>query len=577
MAFKKFWLRFTELVSLYWKEKESRRDKVWVVTILLLTVVNVFMTVQFNVWKNAFYTALQNYNLSEAMWQILSFLKLAIIYILVSVLIFYLKQIVILHWRKYMSILFVEEWLDKYRYYYLNLMETQADNPDQRISEDIRSFIDSTLKFSIGLFESILTFISFVTILWSLSGIISFSLLGRTIILHGYIVCIALAYAIVGTYITHRIGSRLSKLNYIQQKREADFRFSLIRARENAENIALYRGEVWEKALLLEKLRKLLENFFLIVRKEKTLNGIKAGYLIMAQIVPVLVAVPLYMKKTIALGGLMQSASAFVKVQVSLSYFLILYSSFAEWHAVINRLFDFRKHMQIVERKNKSICKQRIFKPENKVILENFSLQKPDGEILLQNISFSLNQGERVFIEGDNGVGKSSFLRCLAGIWPFFSGTIFIPEMKRMMFIPQNTYLPQGTLKSVILYPKREETQFAIAYKLMHQLGLQYLLDKLNKEADWTNILSPGEKQKISFIRVCLAKPEWIFLDEATSGMDRESQEKAHKILTRYCEGSTIVVVDHHGFLENYYPKKILIKDKTIQQECGNLTSILTT
>lgn len=559
---KEFFKKFALVALPYWRTKASWYDWLRLAVIIVLTIFNVYLNIQFNEWKNAFYTALQNYNYDQVMQEMLRFIKLAALAIFVAMYTFYLQQIIALRWRKWLSEIFVGNWLHDKKYYLSELTGSKTDNPDQRISEDIKIFIEKALKFSVGILNAALTFSCFVAILWDLSGVITFTIGGKEIRIYGYIVWIAFVYAVIGTYITHKVGNKLSIFNYNQQRYEADFRFSMMRLKENSESIALYYGEQKEEKILLKRLRFLLENFKLIIKKERSLTAIKSGYYQMASIFPVLVGVPLYMKNSINLGGLMQSASAFGRVQGSLSYFVMLYTDFAEWQSVINRLNDFQKQLCFLQKVNIEIKNKYSVSTKEHFQIEDFKLLTPEGHVLLEKAHMEFRQGENIIIEGVNGQGKSTFIRSLAGIWPFFNGNIKIPASKDILFLSQKNYLPLGSLAEILIYPDVDigciETELI---NLLNKFQLSYLNDKLNVKADWGNILSTGEQQKIAIIRACIRKPKWLFMDEATSGIDVQAEEKIYEYLVDFLCETTIISVGHRKSIEKFHKKKFELEN----------------
>ncbi len=529
-----------------------------VLGVIALTVLNVYLSTLFNEWKNAFYTALQNYNYDQVVQEMYWFCKLAIAAIIVSMYAFYLQQIVALNWRRHLTDVFIGDWLEGNRYYLLGLDKEQSDNPDQRIGEDIRIFIEKTLKFTIGVLNALLTFVLFVNILWTLSGVIPITIGGFHFNLHGYIVWIAIFYSVAGTCVTHLLGYRLNAMNYAQQRFEADFRYAMMRLKEYAESIALYQGVIREKTVLMQRLTRLLENFEHIILKERQITALKSGYFQMASIFPVLVAVPLYMKNTINLGGLMQSASAFTRVTGSLSYFVLLYTEFAEWQSVVGRMYDFRTHIYKLDHVLKN--ENQIFATEKESIaVSDFVLRRPDLQVLFTAEKILFKKGVNTLITGENGVGKSTFLKAIAGIWPFYTGTIRRPPDGKILFLSQKPYLPLGTLLECISYPFADaDAQTVAGYLEYFDMG--YLTDKLDKTADWQQILSLGEQQKISIIRACLAEPEWLVMDEATANMDSLSVQKAYSYLTERLS-TTIISVGHTGAIKKYHAACVHIEN----------------
>lgn len=557
-----FFHKLFKLLGLYWTRKESRKSWIGFISVILLSVCNVYLSVRFNEWKNAFYTALQNYDAEATIQELILFSELAALYILAAWSIFYIRRVIALHWRKEMSTQFIDYWMRNKRYYYIELIHRQMDNPDQRISEDIDLFIGRTIQFTIGIFNAVLTFVSFVFILWNLSGIIPLTILGFHFDLPGYIVWVAILYAIVGTYITHKSGNKLSVMNYNQQRLEADFRYSMMRMREYATAIAAMDGEAYEKKGLHKKLGLLLGNLMKIIKREGVLTAIQSGYSQMANIVPVVVGVPLYMAKKINLGGLMQSASAFNRVEYALSYFLMLYKDFAEWRSVINRLVDFQNHLEKISHfieNNEE--RQYTGHGEKKIGCHDVSVMTPEGRLLLENISFEVKPGEKVIIEGSNGSGKTTLIRTVMGLWPHYKGRIEFPSRIEWMYIPQQSYIPYGSLYDIVTYPGEKQYDEEEIKKLLSEFGLSYLIGELHRNDQWDSMLSNGEKQKLGFLRAILKKPQLLVLDEATSNMDPAAEEMAYKEILRWLPDSTVISVAQRESLEAYHEKKMMVKN----------------
>ena len=376
------------LTKSYWQSEEKKKA-FWLLTcIIALTFGVVFMLVQLNTWNNSFYSALQNYDAEKISSELIHFSWLAAIYIILAVYSYYLQQTLILHWRRWLTTRFIDIWLQNKTYYNLQMFGKDTDNPDQRISEDVRQFVEMTLGFAIGILKSLCTLISFVFILYQLSGPLSFSFMGKTWTIHGYMLWASLLYSILGTYITHVVGRKLVKLNFIQQRYEADFRFSMIRLRESAESVAFYRGEAQEGRVFKNRFKLLLDNFWQLVNKQKQLVFLNSGYSQIAIIFPFVVAMNRYLAKEVSLGGLMQVASAFGRVQDSLSYFVDMYSSIAQWQAVVMRLTYFGRHMHEVSQQAEQFHVDR-FATSEAVSVEQMQVNLPDDAVLLQDINFT--------------------------------------------------------------------------------------------------------------------------------------------------------------------------------------------
>lgn len=552
------------LTKSYWQSEEKKKAFFLLGCIIALTLGVVYMLVLLNQWNNSFYSALQNYDAKKIFDELIHFSWLAAIYILLAVYSYYLQQTLILNWRRWLTTRFIDIWLQNKTYYNLQMFGKDTDNPDQRISEDVRQFVEMTLSFGIGILKAFCTFASFVVILYNLSGSLSFTFMGKTWTINGYMLWASLLYSVIGTYITHIVGRKLVKINFIQQKYEADFRFSMIRLRESAESVAFYRGEAQEGSVFKQRFKMLLDNFWKLVNKQKQLVFLNSGYSQIAIIFPFLVAMNRYLTKEVTLGGLMQVASAFGRVQDSLSYFVDMYSSIAQWQAVVMRLTCFGHHMHDVYQQAERFHVER-FAAADVVEVDNMQINLPDGKPLLENISFTLHPGHNVLIKGVSGSGKSTLLRAISGIWPFVDGKIFLPERDKLMFIPQKSYLPLGTLRAALNYPGNKPIDDTELIYLMDLCQIGYLKDKLDLEADWSHVLSVGEQQRLAFVRAHIQQPQWLFLDEATSALDEDTEANMYSLLQERLQQTTVVSVGHRSTLNKYHELVLRLNKSTRQ------------
>ena len=552
------------LTKSYWQSEEKKKAFFLLGCIIALTLGVVYMLVLLNQWNNSFYSALQNYDAKKIFDELIHFSWLAAIYILLAVYSYYLQQTLILNWRRWLTTRFIDIWLQNKTYYNLQMFGKDTDNPDQRISEDVRQFVEMTLSFGIGILKAFCTFASFVVILYNLSGSLSFTFMGKTWTINGYMLWASLLYSVIGTYITHIVGRKLVKINFIQQKYEADFRFSMIRLRESAESVAFYRGEAQEGSVFKQRFKMLLDNFWKLVNKQKQRVFFFSGYSQIAIIFPFVVAMNRYLTKEVTLGGLMQVASAFGRVQDSLSYFVDMYSSIAQWQAVVMRLTCFGHHMHDVYQQAERFHVER-FAAADVVEVNNMQINLPDGKPLLENISFTLHPGHNVLIKGVSGSGKSTLLRAISGIWPFVDGKIFLPERDKLMFIPQKSYLPLGTLRAAINYPGNKPIDDTELIYLMDLCQIGYLKDKLDLEADWSHVLSVGEQQRLAFVRAHIQQPQWLFLDEATSALDEDTEANMYRLLQERLQQTTVVSVGHRSTLNKYHELVLRLNKSTRQ------------
>ena len=542
------------LAKPYWMSEEKWSARGLLLAVAALNLGNVYVSVRINEWNNAFYNALQKSDSDEFFRQLGVFCVLAALYIIMAVYALYLSQMLQIRWRRWLTRQYLGAWLTDRAYYQLELTNA-TDNPDQRICEDLNQFTSYVLTLSLGLLTSLVSLISFFVILWGLSGPAAIPLgAWGTLHLPAYLVWAALLYAGVGTWLTIKIGRPLVPLNFFQQRFEADFRFSLVRLRENAESIALYRGEAIELGLFRERFRSVFENFWQIMKRQKRLAWFTSGYSQIALIFPVVVVAPRYFAKQIGLGGLMQVVSAFTSVQSSLSFVITSYTNIAAWQAVTERLSSFRERLSVVHKSAREPRKIVTGQAEAGIAINGLDLDLPDGTPLLRGVTFAAGQGDAVLIAGPSGAGKSTILRAIAGIWPYGRGEITLGK-GTMLFVPQQTYLPLGTLAAALLYPGGDNKNLPatkLATVLTH-VGLASLVNELYARQEWSQRLSPGEQQRFAFARIFLMQPSLLFLDEATSALDERSEAQLYGLLRAASWRPTIVSVGHRSTLRSFH------------------------
>ena len=550
------------LIKPYWTSNERFGAWLLLSAVIALTLAMVYMNVLFNDWYNSFYNALQEKD-KASFWKLMGrFGILATIYIVMAVYAVYLNQMLQIRWRRWLTDNYLVEWLSDRAYYQLQLSGNPADNPDQRISDDMKFFVDQSLDLSLGFLNAVVTLGSFVGILWGLSGPAEIPVNGTQIVIPGYMVWAALIYAIVGTWLTHKIGKRLIGLNFDQQRYEADFRFSLVRFRENTEGVALYKGERDELRGFRARFGNVVDNWWRIMKRQKILNFFTIGYNQAAIIFPFVVAGNRYFAGTIQLGGLMQISNAFGHVQGSLSWFIGAYNTFATWKATSDRLIGF--HYAIEKARKDAQDKSgldRIEADQSNLALENVAVALPDGTPLVAASSVDLKQGDSWLIRGPSGSGKSTLFRAIAGIWPFSSGRIRLPKAGNILFLPQKPYLPIGTLKEVTSYPAREAGFSDQAVKeALAAVGLPELTGRLDEQQNWSMQLSPGEQQRLAFAHALLQQPAWLFLDEATSSLDEQSEQQLYRTLKEKLPQTTLVSIGHRSTLQAFHTRVLELK-----------------
>ena len=540
METKKLFRGFWSLFKGYWSSEEKWKARGLIFVVIAMNFAIVWLLVQINSWYNEFYNALQNYE-AENFWPLIGqFSALAFVHIIIAVYAVYLRQMLQIKWRTWMTKNYLAAWLEGQTYYKL---QDATDNPDQRISEDIGQFVNLTLQLIIGFLRQLTTLAAFGVVLWELSGSITIA----GLVIPGYMFWFSFVYSGLGTFFAHKVGRKLISLNFDQQKYEADFRFSMMRVRENSESIAFYRGEASELEGFNLKFSNVIKNYWQLMKKTKHLNFYVNGYAQLAIIVPLLMAAPRYFAKEIQLGGLMQISSAFGRVQDALSFFVDSYDTLANLAAVINRLAGFTEHMEDAQKIQSKVSTATA--PELKISALNVSL--PTGRELLKKLSLQLQNTKALLVTGASGCGKSTLLRTLAGIWSYASGEISLPSGARVMFLPQKPYLPLGTLRRALIYPvaEKDSPPDDKLKEILQTVDLPALVDKLDTTDDWSRILSLGEQQRLAFARVLLSAPDYIFLDEATSALDEPREIEMYELLREELPKVTVVSVGHRSTL----------------------------
>ena len=554
MQKKRFFAALWALIRPYWASDQRRVGLILLATVVGLALLGVWLEVQFNTWNREFYNTFETKDEQEFFRQLGTFALLAGLYILIGVYRTYFQQMLMIEWRTWMTERFLADWLRDRAYYRLQLLDRGTDNPDQRIADDLNAFVDLTLTLALGLLSAVVTLVSFVGILWAISGAATFF----GVEVPGYMVWVALVYAIAGTWLTHLIGRPLIRIGFDQQRYEANFRFSLVRLRENAEGVALYRGEPGELANFRARFADVIAIWWTKMLKQKQLGWFQSFYGQMAIIFPFVVASPRFFSGAMPLGGIFQIASAFGQVQGALSWFINAYSSFANWKATVDRLTGFAEALARAREEADRLDGDRVEGVPAELALEALELSLPQGKPLLAKTTLRLKKGESVLVTGRSGAGKSTLFRAIAGIWPYWKGKISLPQGARLLFLPQRTYLPIGTLKHAACYPAAAaEISDDAVREALAAVGLAPLAADLARDENWAQLLSGGEQQRLAIARALVNRPDWLFMDEPTAALPEDAQAELYRLLKEKLPETTLVSIGHREELAQFHTRRL--------------------
>ena len=546
------------LIRPYFAESGERWQGIGLLLlVVLITLGQVYINLRITNWYNSFYNALQNYD-SAGFWRLMGmFAILASIFIALSVYQSYLTQLLDLRWRRWLTGAFLNRYLSARTYYHMEVFKRGQDNPDQRIADDLSAFAQYTTSLFTGLLSAVANLVVFIGLLWVLSAKVVVPWGGGEHHVAGFLVWVALIYAVIWTLVAARVGNPLIHLNYHQQRLQADFRFSLMRLRENSEAVALYRGEAKERANFDQRFEHVFGNYKRLILRQKRFNWFSNYFAQVAIILPFLAAASAYFAKAVPLGFLMQISSAFGNVQNSFAYIAQSYDSFANWHAVVDRLRGFLGVMEEVESLQRDASRIERRKGERLKVCD-LTVTLPGGQCIVSHLDLEIAPGERLLVTGPSGTGKSTLLRVLAGIWPFGEGCIEMPDGDRSLFLPQKPYLPLGSLRAALLYPSASPgTPDDDLHAVLEAVGLPELIPHLGEMEPWSQVLSLGEQQRLAIARVLLQQPKYVFLDEATSALDEPSERALYTLLTRALPQAALISVGHRSTLFAFHRRRL--------------------
>jgi putative ATP-binding cassette transporter len=568
-----FLRRFFRLAAPYFTSEEKSRAWTLLIGVLVLTSFQIAIAVRLNLWNRDFFNALESHDWNAFMYQMGLFGLLASATMGVAVYQVYVRQLLQMHWRRWLTDRLVGRWLENGRHYQLNLIDTGVDNPDQRISENTKHTTEMAVEFGLGIFDKTITLLSFIGILWTVSGALDVTIGDVSFKIPGYMVFAALLYAGIGSALTYLVGRPIVGANMRQTATEADYRFALVRLRENSEAVALIRGEPDEKKVLTNYFGDVIASTIGLMRTQRRLMWLTSFYAAVGMVYPTLVASPRFFAGAITLGVLMQITAAFGQVQTSLNYFVDNFPRIAEWRSHVERLLEFDEALETAHESESEAGDATtivLVGTEDEggtetLRFDDLQITTFEGNIVIADANTEIAKGERVLIVGPSGSGKSTLFRAIAGLWPWGAGRIVLPDSSRMMFMPQRPYLPLGTLRAAVVYPaaadKFTEEEVSEALK---RCGLEHLNDRLDADERWDRVLSGGEQQRLAFTRLLLHKPEWVFMDEATSALDEEGQESLMRLFTEELAGTTLVSIAHRPGMDAFHDRTL-----TLEQTVG--------
>ncbi len=540
--------QFRRITSSYFNPQRSKLPLIWLAVIVFMTLFAVRLNVLFSFWYNGFYSAMQELDAKAFWFMLMVFATLATIHVGRALLTFYLQQAFMIRWRVWLTNSLIERWLEKQAYYRSQFATQSADNPDQRIQQDVESFVANSLTLSMGLLDATVSLFAFSIILWNLSGSLSvFDLeIPRAMVFMVYL------YVIVATVFALKIGRPLINLNFLNEQLSANFRYALIRLREYGESIAFYRGEAVERDNLLARFCRVIGNMWAIVFRSLKFQGFNLAISQTAVVFPFIVQAPRLLSKQITLGDVMQTAQSFGQVEGALSFFRTSYDSFASYRAVINRLSGFLDSIDASEQ----LPNAQIESGVQRLAVQSLTVRTPANAVLVDHLDFALSRASSILIRGQSGIGKTTLLRAIAGLWPYVDGKVIRPLEEQSLFLPQKPYLPLGTLRSALHYPAAAQAgdQAAEVLRLCH---LGHLVTRLDEENDWARILSLGEQQRVAIGRILLNGPQVMFLDEASSAMDEGLEYAMYQLLRQSLPDAIVVSVGHRSTLLDFHSHEL--------------------
>lgn len=543
---KQFW----QFAGGYLSPRRSIKPLLFFLLIVAMTLVSVRISLVHSEWYNNMYTSLQEFN-EPVFWdQMVLFCVIATSSVMTALLSYYLEQRFSINWIEWLNRQLVDKWMDNRAYYKTQYVSANLDNPDQRIQQDVQSYVRTSLSLSTGVIDAVTSMISYTILLWGLAG--PMMVFGTEI--PRMMVFLVFTYVIITTVIAFRLGRPLIMLNFVNERLNANYRYSLIRIKEYAESVAFYAGEKVESSQLYKQFGSVINNMWDIVYRTLKFSGFNLVVSQVSVVFPLLIQVGRYFEKQIKLGDLMQTLQVFGKLHSNLSFFRNSYDGFAGYKATLDRLTGFSYAIDMANRQSTS----HLHEHETDVIFKDLSISNPFGKTLIENLNLTLPKGSTLLIQGNSGVGKTTLLRTVAGLWAYSEGDVYCPI--HQLFLSQKPYLPQGSLLTALAYPNEEKVfNRDEMIEVLKQVSLGHLQDRLDQEQDWTRILSLGEQQRLAFARLLLHKPNVAFLDEATASMDEGLEDNMYRLLKERLPNTTVISVGHRSTLQAFHQQQLMI------------------
>jgi len=556
--------RFWNSAKGFWGRKGDRLAWLLSGAVLALILLNLAAQYGINVWNRVIFDALEARDSGTVLLLSAIFVPLAAASIACGVANVYGRMSLQRRWRAWVTRAVIERWLSNGRYFQLNLVSGEHDNPEYRIAQDLRVATDAPVDFVVGVVSAALSAATFIAVLWTIGGALTLNLNGRLVTIPGFLVLAAVLYAVIASSLMLWIGHRFVPVSEAVNQVEADYRYAITRVRENGESIALLGGEEEERAGLERSFVKVLREWKGLLGQHMRTTFVSQGSAVLAPVIPIILAAPKFLDGTMTLGQLMQAASAFTIVQSAFGWLVDNYPRLADWSAGARRIASLMLSLDALERAESGEGMGRIQRNQTlrcAVRLRELSVTLDDGTAVIDEAEVDIEPGERVLVAGESGTGKSTLVRAIAGLWPWGEGSIDIQADAKLFLLPQRPYVPLGTLRRAIAYPAAAEAWSAdeIAQAL-RKVGLAHLIDRIEEDAPWDQTLSGGEKQRLAFARLILHRPDIVVLDEATSALDPQSQDLLMALLSSELEGATLISVGHRPELEAFHSRKIVLE-----------------